>query len=165
MLMLHRQIVYHLFQTIKIYQQMFKRNFSTGDKAKMLLDATGIATSELNVSKADLAKTLLPSWMYSGPSADEIVLEPIGGAHSDPQKAIAEVGKAIAANLKLLEEMSGEELKRQRYEKFRAMGTILIDPAAAKANAAPEKKNAPAKKSVSRKSAVKTAAVKSSETK
>ena len=66
-----------LFNGAAAAQQMFKKNFSTGDKATMLLDATGIATGELNVSKADLAKTLLPSWLYSGPSADEIVLDAI----------------------------------------------------------------------------------------
>ena len=90
--------------------------------------------------------------------ADEIILEPVGGAHSDPEKAIAEVGKAIAANLKLLAKLDGEELKRQRYEKFRVMGTLLIDPAASGIKPAPAKKTAPAKKSASDKSAKKTAA-------
>ena len=59
--------------------------------------------------------------------ADEIVMEPMGGAHSDPAAAIAEVGKALADNLKLLSKIGGEELKKQRYEKFRAMGTLFID--------------------------------------
>ena len=66
-----------LFNGAAAVQKMFDKNFSATDKAKMLLDATGVATGELNVSKADLAKTLLPSWMYSGPSADEIVLNAI----------------------------------------------------------------------------------------
>ena len=64
--------------------------------------------------------------------ADEIIMEPLGGAHSDPEKAIEEVGKSIAANLKRLKKLSGDELKTQRYEKFRAMGTLFIS--------APEKK-------------------------
>ena len=66
-----------LFNGAAAAQKMFDKNFSTTDKAKMILDATGVATGELNVSKADLAKTLLPSWMYNGPSADEIVLNAI----------------------------------------------------------------------------------------
>jgi hypothetical protein len=66
-----------LFNGAAAAQKMFDKNFSTTDKAKMLLDATGVATGELNVSKADLAKTLLPSFLYSGPSADEIVLNAI----------------------------------------------------------------------------------------
>ena len=73
--------------------------------------------------------------------ADEIVMEPLGGAHSDPEKAIAEVGKAIAANLKRLKKLSGDELKEQRYEKFRAMGVLFINapedkPAAPKSRTA-----------------------------
>ena len=73
--------------------------------------------------------------------ADEIVMEPLGGAHSDPEKAIDEVGKAIAANLKRLKKLSGDELKEQRYEKFRAMGVLFINapedkPAAPKSRAA-----------------------------
>ena len=59
--------------------------------------------------------------------ADEIIMEPLGGAHSDPAAAIAEVGKAIAANLKRLKKLSGSKLKEQRYEKFRAMGTLFVN--------------------------------------
>ena len=73
--------------------------------------------------------------------ADEIVMEPLGGAHSDPEAAISEVGKAIAANLKRLNELSGGELKEQRYEKFRAMGALFVNaPAAPKKTAAARKK-------------------------
>ena len=57
--------------------------------------------------------------------ADEIVLEPVGGAHSAPEKAITEVGKAIARNLKQLKKLDGETLKKQRYDKFRVIGTFL----------------------------------------
>ena len=59
--------------------------------------------------------------------ADGIIMEPLGGAHSDPEAAIAEVGKAIAANLKRLKKLSGDKLKEQRYEKFRAMGTLFVN--------------------------------------
>ena len=83
--------------------------------------------------------------------ADEIIMEPLGGAHSAPEAAIAEVGKAIAANLKQLAKMSGDELKSQRYEKFRAMGKLFVTPPE------PEKAGnaAPAKKSVSAKTTAK----------
>jgi len=73
--------------------------------------------------------------------ADEIVMEPMGGAHSDPEAAIAEVGKAIAANLKRLKKLDGEQLKEQRYEKFRTMGSLFVNtPAAPKTTAAARKK-------------------------
>jgi len=98
--------------------------------------------------------------------ADDIILEPVGGAHSDPAKAIAEVGKAIAAHLKQLAKLDGEELKRQRYEKFRAMGTLLIAPAAAETDRpAPAKKAAAAAKTAAVKTAAKTTRAKSAKAK
>lgn len=53
---------------------------------------------------------------------DEIIPEPIGGAHRDPEGAANNLKEAL---LKALNELSGlapEELRRNRYEKFRAMG-------------------------------------------
>ena len=56
---------------------------------------------------------------------DEIVKEPVGGAHRDPQTTINRVGEALLRNLKELLPLSGEELKKQRTEKFLAMGRNL----------------------------------------
>ena len=56
---------------------------------------------------------------------DEIVKEPVGGAHRDPQTTINRVGDALLRNLKELLPLSGEELKKQRTEKFLAMGRNL----------------------------------------
>ena len=70
--------------------------------------------------------------------ADEIILEPVGGAHSDPEKAIAEVGKAISRNLKQLKKLDAEALKKQRYEKFRAMGSSIAAISSDAAQAAAE---------------------------
>ena len=53
---------------------------------------------------------------------DEIVKEPVGGAHRDPAKAIANAGKAIQKALTGLEGLSPQELKRQRRERFYAIG-------------------------------------------
>ena len=76
--------------------------------------------------------------------ADEIVMEPLGGAHSDPAAAIAEVGKAIAANLKRLKKLSGNKLKEQRYAKFRAMGTLFVNAPKAVSKGFFSRKKAPA---------------------
>ena len=54
--------------------------------------------------------------------ADRIISEPMGGAHRDPQKAIAAVGKALNAMLTSLEKKSREELIKDRRKKFLAMG-------------------------------------------
>ncbi|MCX5514477.1 acetyl-CoA carboxylase carboxyl transferase subunit alpha [Kaistia algarum] len=56
---------------------------------------------------------------------DQIVPEPVGGAHRDAPAAIAAVGDAIGASLAALEGLSGAELKRQRREKFLAIGRSL----------------------------------------
>lgn len=56
---------------------------------------------------------------------DEIIKEPLGGAHRDPKLTIEKVGDCIAKHLKELKNMSGEELKKQRTTKFLAMGRNL----------------------------------------
>jgi len=56
---------------------------------------------------------------------DAIVPEPVGGAHRVPDQAIDAVADQIAAGLKELEGISGEELLRQRRAKFLGMGRSL----------------------------------------
>ncbi len=56
---------------------------------------------------------------------DEIIKEPLGGAHRDPAMTIEKVGDCIAKHLRELKNMSGEELKKQRTTKFLAMGRNL----------------------------------------
>ena len=56
---------------------------------------------------------------------DAIVPEPVGGAHRAPQEAIDAVADQIAAGLKEMEGISGDELLRQRRAKFLAMGRNL----------------------------------------
>ncbi|MDR1026317.1 MAG: acetyl-CoA carboxylase carboxyltransferase subunit alpha [Lactobacillus sp.] len=56
---------------------------------------------------------------------DEIINEPLGGAHRDPQVAIQSVGDAILRHLKELLSKSGGDLKKERTEKFFAMGRNL----------------------------------------
>lgn len=56
---------------------------------------------------------------------DEIIAEPLGGAHRDPQRIIKRVGDHILKNLKELLPLSGEELKKQRTEKFLKIGRNL----------------------------------------
>lgn len=58
---------------------------------------------------------------------DEIIKEPLGGAHRDRKAAIEETGKVILRNLKDLIPLSGEELRRRRTEKFLEMGRHLSD--------------------------------------
>jgi acetyl-CoA carboxylase carboxyl transferase subunit alpha len=53
---------------------------------------------------------------------DGIVPEPVGGAHRDPEAAIAAVGKAISEALASLGNMSRDELREARATKFLAIG-------------------------------------------
>jgi acetyl-CoA carboxylase carboxyl transferase subunit alpha len=56
---------------------------------------------------------------------DGIVTEPIGGAHRDPAAAIASTGEAIANALAELKGLDRETVRRQRRDKFLAIGRNL----------------------------------------
>ena len=56
---------------------------------------------------------------------DEIIPEPMGGAHRDPDAAVDAAGKAIAHALASFEGLSEGDIKRQRREKFLAIGRSL----------------------------------------
>jgi hypothetical protein len=53
---------------------------------------------------------------------DAIIPEPAGGAHADPEAAMALVGDAVEAELKALDGLSVAELKARRAERFYAIG-------------------------------------------
>ena len=53
---------------------------------------------------------------------DTVVPEPTGGAHRDPQAAIAFAGEAIATALAEMQGLDREAIRKQRREKFLAMG-------------------------------------------
>ncbi|MDD5594418.1 MAG: acetyl-CoA carboxylase carboxyltransferase subunit alpha [Candidatus Margulisbacteria bacterium] len=53
---------------------------------------------------------------------DEIIKEPIGGAHNDPQFAAKNIKVAILKNLEPLLPLSHRELIADRYNKYRKMG-------------------------------------------
>jgi acetyl-CoA carboxylase carboxyl transferase subunit alpha len=56
---------------------------------------------------------------------DQIVIEPVGGAHRDPEAAIASAAEAISNALDELRELDRETVRRQRREKFLAIGRTL----------------------------------------
>lgn len=75
-------------------------------KAKDAAEAMGITASDLMRHKI----------------IDGIVKEPVGGAHRDPQRAMASAAKALDTALRELEGMSPAELRAQRRERFYAIG-------------------------------------------
>lgn len=53
---------------------------------------------------------------------DEIIPEPLGGAHRDPALAAASIREALVRNLQQLVDRNPEELLTDRYKKYRVMG-------------------------------------------
>ena len=56
---------------------------------------------------------------------DQIVAEPLGGAHRAPQDAIGRLGEALDKALRHFNGLDGETLRRQRRQKFLAMGSFI----------------------------------------
>ncbi len=56
---------------------------------------------------------------------DEVVEEPLGGAHTDVPETCRRVGEALERALSALGQMTGDELVAQRYERFRDLGVFL----------------------------------------
>jgi acetyl-CoA carboxylase carboxyl transferase subunit alpha len=55
---------------------------------------------------------------------DEIIIEPLGGAHRDPTKMAATLKGVILRHLNELSEIPMQNLLKSRYQKFRKMGII-----------------------------------------
>ncbi|MET0181920.1 MAG: acetyl-CoA carboxylase carboxyltransferase subunit alpha [Caulobacterales bacterium] len=53
---------------------------------------------------------------------EKIVMEPLGGAHRHPETAIAAVGAVVAEALDDLGKLNADELRKQRRERFFAIG-------------------------------------------
>jgi hypothetical protein len=60
--------------------------------------------------------------------ADEIVPEPLGGAHSDPKAMAATLKVALLRNLKEVQMLSDDHRLAGRYDKFRVMGRFSDGP-------------------------------------
>src|ERR1700736_1718647 len=62
---------------------------------------------------------------------DEIIPEPEGGAHRDHDLAAANLGSALRQNLQRVTETPIEQVLKERYEKFRALGNFAEGKSAA----------------------------------
>ena len=83
------------------------------------------ATPE-NVDAAATALRLAAPDLVAMGVADEIIPEPPGGAHRDPQLAAAAVGKVLGRHLARLSTMGPERLRSARDRKFAAMGAGFV---------------------------------------
>jgi acetyl-CoA carboxylase carboxyl transferase subunit alpha len=55
---------------------------------------------------------------------DRIIDEPVGGAHADPALAVSRVGDVVEAELKALLPLTPDALRRQRADRFTAIGRV-----------------------------------------
>ena len=74
-----------------------------------------VATDALKITGEDLLKYGI---------VDEVVKEPIGGAHYSAEEMSANLKEALVKSLDEYKNMTSEELRTHRYSKFRAMGVF-----------------------------------------
>jgi acetyl-CoA carboxylase carboxyl transferase subunit alpha len=77
------------------------------------------------ITAAEALKITAPDLLTLG-IIDEIVEEPVGGAHSDPAQAAALVNAALLLALREVSAMDVQSRLDARYEKFRKMGSVGI---------------------------------------
>ena len=63
---------------------------------------------------------------------DEIIPEPSGGVHRDPETVAVSLKKAILKHIKELSALSSKALLENRYKKFRQVGEFAVDPSLSK---------------------------------
>jgi acetyl-CoA carboxylase carboxyl transferase subunit alpha len=80
--------------------------------------------ASFNAHAAEALKVTSKSLLELG-VIDEIIDEPLGGAHANPQATTEEVKKAIVKYLKKLSPLSPSKLVSRRFEKFAAMGKFI----------------------------------------
>lgn len=56
---------------------------------------------------------------------DEIIPEPVGGAHSNHKEAAENLKASLVRHLEALKGLSVEELREKRYSKYRAIGPVV----------------------------------------
>ncbi|MCC6416522.1 MAG: acetyl-CoA carboxylase carboxyl transferase subunit alpha, partial [Opitutaceae bacterium] len=55
---------------------------------------------------------------------EEVIPEPLGGAHYDPTTAAQSLGLSLQKHLKELNKLSADELREARYERYRKLGVF-----------------------------------------
>lgn len=76
-------------------------------------------------AKAAEALKITAKDLYGLGLVDEIIPEPLGGAHNDPAVTAETLKQHLVKNLKALLKLPVNELLKRRYEKFRAFGHFV----------------------------------------
>ena len=72
--------------------------------------------------EAARAMRMTAAEVFTAGVADEVVAEPVGGAHRDPAEALRRVDEALGRHLETLAAWDGDRLREDRYQRFRALG-------------------------------------------
>lgn len=90
----------------------------SADKAEVSVEQASTAAEALNLTAQDLKRLNL---------IDDIVPEPVGGAHSNHKEAAELLRAALVRTLEPLSKLSVKDLVGKRYEKFRRIGAFTGD--------------------------------------
>jgi acetyl-CoA carboxylase carboxyl transferase subunit alpha len=87
----------------------------SADKADVSVEQASTAAEALNVTAQDLKRLNL---------IDEIVPEPVGGAHNNHKEAAEILRAVLVKNLEPLAKMKVNDLVEARYQKYRKIGAF-----------------------------------------
>ncbi len=90
----------------------------SADKADVSTEQAALAAEALNLTAQDLKRLNL---------VDDIVPEPVGGAHSNHKEAAELLRAVLVKTLDPLSKLTVKELVDKRYEKFRRIGPVTGD--------------------------------------
>jgi len=105
--------------------------WKTADKRQHAAEALGLTAKDLQRLRV----------------IDDVIPEPLGGAHRDPEEAAGELEKYISSSLTELKRLKPDTLVRKRQEQIRRLGSFFESPTEAAAKAEDER---PTRRSTSR---------------
>ena len=82
------------------------------------------ALADRELTAADAMKITAPDLVELG-IVDRVIPEPLGGAHMDTEETCRRVGEAVREALDEIIDLSPDELREQRYQKYRRIGVFL----------------------------------------
>jgi acetyl-CoA carboxylase carboxyl transferase subunit alpha len=92
--------------------------------AAILWKKDGQPVDQEEIDRAAEALKLTAQELFNLGMVDEIIKEPLGGAHRNPNETAETLGEALKRNLKGFLQVPIDELIDRRYEKFRRIGAF-----------------------------------------
>ena len=92
---------------------------------RLLIALFYLSQTSTKASEAANALKLTGEHLLKFGIVDEVIPEPQGGAHRDPEAVATQLRKFILRNIKDITALSLKELLDQRYEKFRRIGHVV----------------------------------------